>query len=87
MIIAYHNDMKEKHQSVDACIPEIDTAIEELYRIDTCGYGYNEDEARLNLLEAIKVRVEQCQKILDLLNEALKHDYESFSHERSSCNW
>lgn len=48
--ITYHDDKKEKRQSVTACIRFVDSGSDGHLDFDCKGYGRTEEEARVNLL-------------------------------------
>ena len=60
-MIEFHDDKKEKHQSVSAKFPIIDKQLEELHWFELTGYGRDQQEATSQLVERSKCLLAQLE--------------------------
>jgi hypothetical protein len=67
-VIKYKDDKKEKHQSIEARVPELEKFIDDLSNLNLVGYGYNQDQAREELIEKLNGVV----RLLELTTDAFK---------------
>lgn len=85
MPIVFHDDAKQKHQSIEArfMVDEylrLDAVISDMGYVQTVGYGANKDEAQEELIDIMKRNVEYFKQTIATIEGLIKeHDKDSWT--------